>query len=143
MTPLNPQASSTQKPAVRLVEHGAPPVTVNIRNPSVFWRIVFAQTAFHIQISNNLGGSKISWTTVADSNSELIIPEEYLAALQSLGTSPNLVSRHVVEIRSIPLPFTSYSDALGHVHKTLGMSSHQEWDPEKVRSPKKGWFSRR
>jgi hypothetical protein len=107
--------------------------------PSILWRIVFAQTAFCIQISNNLGGVKPSWMTVSDKNEELVIPQEYLESLR-LGASPNLVTRYVVEVRSVPLHFTSYTLALSHVQEVLGLNSDQEWHADCLLPRKKGWF---
>ena len=111
-------------------------------SPSILWRIVFAQTAFCVQISNNLGGAKPSWLTVSEKNEELVIPQEYLSSLQGLGSSPNLVTRYVVEVRSIPLHFTSYTAALAHVTDTLGLNHSQEWHADIVMPRKKGWFRR-
>ncbi len=110
---------------------------------SILWRIVFAQTAFCVQVSNNLGGSKPSWLTVSDKTEELIIPQEYLAALQGLGFSPNLITRYVVETRSIPKHFTSYTLAREYVMRELGLLNSQEWHPDITMPRKKGWFSLR
>lgn len=111
--------------------------------PSILWRIVFAQTAFCIQVSNNLGGSKPSWLTVSDKSEDLIIPQEYLSALHSLGFSPNLITRYVVETRSIPRHFTSYTAARKYVTEDLGLQTDQEWHPDIAMPRKKGWFNRR
>lgn len=141
-----PEDQSTSHLAEDASSADTVPCTLEQTSPSILWRIVFAQTAFCIQISNNLGGPRPAWMTVSDKTEDIVIPPEYFPQLGQLSSHPLLLNRYVTEKRSVPKHFTSYQEARVFIAETLGLSDSQEWHPNIVLPRKrgwKGWFRRR
>ena len=113
--------------------------TVSQNSPSILWRIVFAQTAFCVQISNNLGGPRPAWMTVSDKTEDIVIPPEYFPQLDQLSSHPLLLNRYVTEKRSVPKHFISYQEARVYISETLGLGDAQEWHPNIVLPSESGW----
>lgn len=105
----------------------------------LFWRIVFTQQLFVIQITNNFGGPKLAWITVSTGEEvEYRIPENYLTALQ-LGSPSMFLQREVVERRAVPATFSSYGAAREHALTTMNLPPKQEWHPNSVPAGLSWW----
>jgi hypothetical protein len=133
---------SLKNPSEHLPTTGMTPVDSLNTSPQILWRIVFAQTSFCVQVANNFGGRSLSWMTASKETEDIIIPQEYLSALHQLGTTDHLVSRYVVEKRSIPTKFVSYEKAHAFVREELGLTDEQAWHPDAtvVRRKKRFFF---
>ena len=112
---------------------------------TLFWRIVFTQQGFTIQVTNNFGGHFLTWVTVPDEEKReeiFRIPEGYLSALATLGRTENFVNREVVEKRSVPMLFAAYGDARRHALETMGLPPAQEWHPDAKPARTPSYFNR-
>lgn len=133
------QSTSTKRTAPQLVAKDESHPAGLRATENLFWRIVFTQSGFTLQIANNFGGPYLVWSTVSNGKKEetFRIPEGYLSALQALGHPDGFISREVVERRSVPLMFASYSEARKHALTAMGLPVIQEWhaDARPARAP--------
>lgn len=108
--------------------------------PLLFWRIVFTQQLFMIQITNNFGGPRLAWITVTTGEEiEYRIPESYLHALNSLGSVERLINREVLERRAVPAVFRSYDEARSYALETMHLPAQNEWHPDAVHHGTSWW----